>query len=189
MNLKELTWENHKNAERKKFASVLMSGKITPKLYYRYLTNQFYMYNILEARLRNLAPELGSTGVFRAEAIRCDMQELEDEHGFVFDPKLLSTVTSEYANHIENLNMNEDVDGLIAHMYVRHFGDMYGGAMIAKRVPGSGKMYQFEDKENLKVHLRDLLNDDMADEANRCFEYAIRLFEELGDYAGLGSSD
>ena len=70
MNLKELTWENHKSAERKKFASVLMSGKITPKLYYRYLTNQFYMYNILEARLRNLAPELGSTDVFRAEAIR-----------------------------------------------------------------------------------------------------------------------
>ena len=117
------------------------------------------------------------------------MQELEEEHGFVFDPRQLSNVTSEYANHIENLMLNEDVDGLIAHMYVRHFGDMYGGAMIAKRVPGSGKMYQFEDKEDLKVHLRGLLNDDMADEANRCFGYAIRLFEELGDYASLGSSD
>jgi len=186
MNLKELTWENHKKAERKKFASVLMSGKITPELYYRYLTNQFYMYNILEARLRNLAPELVETGVFRAERIRADMQELEEQHGFVFDPKLLTVVTSEYANHIENLMLNEDVDGLIAHMYVRHFGDMYGGAMISKRVPGSGSMYEFEDKENLKVYLRGLLNDDMAPEANRCFEYAIRLFEELGEYACMG---
>jgi heme oxygenase len=64
-------------------------------------------------------------------------------------------------------------------MYVRHFGDMYGGAMIAKKVPGSGMMYYFEEKEELKEKLRSLLNDDMADEANRCFEFAIRLFEEL----------
>ena len=74
MNLKELTWENHKNAERKKFASVLMSGKITPKLYYRYLTNQFYMYNILEAILRHLSPAFVSTCVFLAEAIICNLQ-------------------------------------------------------------------------------------------------------------------
>jgi hypothetical protein len=40
-------------------------------------------------------------------------------------------------------------------------------------------MYEFEDKENLKASLRELLIDDMAPEANICFEYAIRLFEEL----------
>jgi len=34
MSLKELTWENHKSAERKKFASILMSGDIDPLLYY-----------------------------------------------------------------------------------------------------------------------------------------------------------
>jgi len=189
MNLKELTWENHKTAERKKFASVLLSGKITPELYYRYLTNQFYMYNILEARLRSLVPELSETDIFRSVKIRDDMQELEEVFGFVFDPHKLSVVTSEYSTHIENLFLNEDVDGLIAHMYVRHFGDMYGGSIIAKRVPGSATMYEFEDKESLKSQMRTLLNDQMSDEANRCFEYAIRLFEELGDYASLGSSD
>jgi heme oxygenase len=107
------------------------------------------------------------------------MQELEEQHGFVFDPATISRTTAEYATHIENLQKAEDLDALTAHMYVRHFGDMYGGAMISKKVPGAGLMYEFEDKENLKASLRELLIDDMAPEANICFEYAIRLFEEL----------
>ena len=86
MNLKELTWENHKKAERREFASILMSGKIEPELYYRYLTNQFYMYNILEAGLRTCGLPTSYWGVFRASRIRLDMQELEEQHGFVFDP-------------------------------------------------------------------------------------------------------
>lgn len=177
MNLKELTWENHKDAERKKFAHILMSGKISPSLYYKYLTNQFYSYVILEKRLRDegFPPDLYD--VFRAEAIREDLQELEEEYGFAFDPFNLTASQAQYSAHVETL----DYQGLVAHMYVRHFGDMYGGAMIAKKVPGSGKMYQFEDKETLKTKLRELLNDDMADEANRCFKFAIRLFEELAN--------
>ena len=40
-----------------------------------------------------------------------------------------------------------------------------------------------KNKEELKVHLREMLNDDMGAEANVCFEYAIELFEELGKIA------
>jgi heme oxygenase len=68
---------------------------------------------------------------------------------------------------------------LLAHIYVRHFGDMYGGQMIAKRNPGSGKMYQFENVDELKEIVRSRLDDDMSDEANMCFQFAIRLFKEL----------
>jgi hypothetical protein len=45
--------------------------------------------------------------------------------------------------------------------------------------PGSGKMYDFDDVETLKQTVRSQLSDDMADEANRCFEFAIQLFKEL----------
>ena len=86
--------------------------------------------------------------------------------------------TKDYAKYCEELYYNNK-DGLIAHMYVRHFGDMYGGAMIAKRIPGSGTMYQFDDVDTLKTTVRGMLDDSMAPEANRCFEFAIRLFEEL----------
>jgi heme oxygenase len=178
VNLKELTWENHKSAERKRFAKTLMSGSIDPALYYKYLTNQFYNYVALEYRIP--LGILGLEGIRRANLLRDDLQELETTYGLVFDGSLITQSTQEYITYCEEL-YEKDRSGLIAHMYVRHFGDMYGGAMIQKRVPGSGKMYDFIDKEELKLRVRSLLHDDMADEANACFRFAIRLFGELED--------
>ena len=176
MNLKELTWENHKSAERKKFASVLMSGNIDPALYHRYLVNQFYNYVALEYKMPLV--ELGLRGIARSELISEDIIELEDMYGLDRANVSIAQSTKDYAEYCEELYDNNK-DGLIAHMYVRHFGDMYGGAMIAKRIPGSGMMYQFDDVEKLKTNVRNMLNDSMAPEANRCFKFAIRLFEEL----------
>ena len=48
-NLKELTWEHHKEAERQDYVKVLMSGKINPRFYATYLWNQHKKYDILEA--------------------------------------------------------------------------------------------------------------------------------------------
>jgi heme oxygenase len=87
-------------------------------------------------------------------------------------------VVAQYTGHVMGLN---SIDDLLAHIYVRHFGDMYGGQMIKKRNPGSGKMYEFDDVEGLKITVRARLKDSMADEANRCFEFAMQLFEELGE--------
>jgi heme oxygenase len=176
VNLKELTWENHKSAERKKFASVLMSGNIDPALYHRYLVNQFYNYVALEYKMPLV--ELGLRGINRAELISEDIIELEDMYGLDRADVSIAQSTKDYAKYCEELYDNNK-DGLIAHMYVRHFGDMYGGAMIAKRIPGSGMMYKFENVDTLKTTVRGMLDDSMAPEANRCFEFAIRLFEEL----------
>jgi heme oxygenase len=85
------------------------------------------------------------------------------------------SVVRKYERHVITL----DREGILAHIYVRHFGDMYGGQMIRKRNPGSGSMYDFDNVEELKTKIRSMLNDDMADEANRCFEFAMELFEEL----------
>lgn len=181
MNLKELTWENHKRAERKGFAKTLLSGNISPELYYKYLTNQYYSYVILEDALRIQGLPIYLHSVFRAPHILNDMQELEQLHGLSYTPYITTPSNAQYVDHIYNLEKNGEYQKLLAHMYVRHFGDMYGGAIIQKRVPGSGTMYDFDNKEELKLQLRELLNDDMADEANICFEFAIRLFEELED--------
>ena len=47
-NLKELTWEHHKNAERQDFVKELMSGNISKKKYATLLFNlhpQFFLIN------------------------------------------------------------------------------------------------------------------------------------------------
>ena len=189
MNLKELTWENHKRAERKGFAKILLGGDITPELYYRYLTNQYYSYVILEDALKLQGLPIYLHPVFRAKHILNDMQELEQLYGLSYDPYMTGSSNAQYVDHIYTLEKNGEYHKLLAHMYVRHFGDMYGGAIIQKRVPGSGTMYNFDNKEELKQLLRELLTDDMAEEANICFEFAIRLFEELEHVADLEQPD
>ena len=175
--LKELTWENHSKAERTEHARKLLKG-MSPQEYHRYIYNQYVQYAVLESRARELGVLTGIENIARAKAISMDMVELEREHGIQRNVDLLCPVVARYTAHIMRL---EDKEDLLAHIYVRHFGDMYGGQMIAKRNPGSGKMYEFENVEELKTTVRSMLNDNMADEANRCFEFAMQLFEELGD--------
>lgn len=170
--LKELTWEVHQRAERTEFARKLIKG-LTPEDYHKYLYNQYMIYSILENAAESLLPELKS--INRAEHIYADLRELEKDYAIGTTPALLMPVVREYERHVIKL----DRDGLLAHIYVRHFGDMYGGQMIKKRNPGSGTMYNFDNVEELKSRVRSMLNDNMAEEANRCFEFAIQLFTEL----------
>jgi heme oxygenase len=90
-------------------------------------------------------------------------------------------VVTEYIQYI--LSIKDDPKKLLAHLYVRHFGDLSGGQMIAKRVPGGGKMYQFDgDPESIKNILRAKLDDSLADEAIVCFDFAGKLFEQMMDF-------
>ena len=173
--LKELTWANHQKAERTEHARKLLKG-MTPDEYYRYIYNQWVMYAVLENRAREHGVLDGIENIARANAIHTDMVELEHEHNITRDVNLLCQVVADYTDYVMHM---KDKDEFLAHIYVRHFGDMYGGQMIKKRQPGSGTMYNFENVEELKTTVRAMLNDDMADEANTCFEFAMQLFEEL----------
>jgi heme oxygenase len=173
--LKELTWANHQKAERTNHASKLLRC-MTPEEYHRYLYNQYVMYAVLESQATEYGVLEGIEDIARAEAIRKDLEELEVAHGIERNGDLLCQVVADYTDYCMHMKDREE---FLAHLYVRHFGDMYGGQMIKKRNPGSGKMYEFNDVEKLKTTVRAMLTDDMADEANTCFEFAMQLFEEL----------
>jgi len=174
-NLKQLTKQHHDNAERTEFADLLMSGSISPKLYQEYLHAQLQNYMILESAV-NIPIELEP--IFRSSQMEEDLQEIEAiYHLEEIEDNLQSTI--EYNHHIQTLIEEEDNDALLAHLYVRHFGDAHGGQMIKRHVPGNGTMYEFENRKALIDGVRELLHDGMADEAKICFEYAERLFHEL----------
>jgi heme oxygenase len=175
MSLKELTHDAHKEAEPKQFVKVLFSGKIDPKIYALYLKNQHPCYEILEVCAMMYPGLLGGADARRAPAIDSDFQELWDRD-VDGDPTILPVV-KRYIDYI--MSIKDDPKKLLAHIYVRHFGDMAGGQMIKKRVPGSGRMYQFENADALKASIREKLSDDMADEAKVCFRFAGELFEEM----------
>lgn len=174
MSLRDLTHEVHQQAERTEFARKLIKG-LSPKEYHLYLYNQYMIYSILETAAETVLPELKE--IYRANRIYADLRELEREYSIETTPDMLMPVVSAYERHVIKLDRN----GLLAHIYVRHFGDMYGGQMIKKRNPGSGTMYDFDDVENLKIKVRSMLSDDMAEEARICFDFAIRLFKDLSN--------
>ena len=174
--LKELTWAHHQSAERRAFAKELISGKIDPKLYHKFLTCQYMNYEILEKNT-TIPPNLHA--IKRAPRIFQDIRELEQMYGFEPDGNFPPSV-NKYGAHINVLADSDNNEKLLAHMYVRHFGELHGGQIIKKKTPGSGLMYDFEgDTKVLIEEFRKLLNDDMADEAKLCFDFASELFDEL----------
>jgi heme oxygenase len=174
MSLKDLTHDAHKNAETQPFVKVLFSGKINPKLYATFLKNQHPCYEILEVCAMPHQLLHGLPDIRRAPAILADFQELWTEADG--DPQMLPT-TDNYIKYI--LSIKDQPQRLMAHIYVRHMGDLAGGQMIAKRVPGSGRMYQFEDADVLKTAIRERINDDMAEEAKVCFQFAADMFKDI----------
>jgi heme oxygenase len=175
MSLKDLTHEAHRNAETQPFVKILFSGKIDPKLYATYLKNQHPMYEVLEVCAMPLQLLHGLPDMRRAPAILEDFIELWGKDNT--DQPKIAPATMKYVAYI--LSIKDDPKKLMAHLYVRHMGDLAGGQMIAKRVPGAGKYYQFADPEALKIAIRERLDDSMADEAKVCFEYATEFFKDM----------
>ena len=174
MSLKDLTWEHHKYAETRPFVKVLFSGKITPEAYATYLYNQHKCYDLLEAiaMMHGLMNDYPT--IRRAPSIHEDFMELWTSK------ELPTEVPSVKVYHAHLMSIKDDPKKILAHLYVRHFGDLSGGQMIAKRVPGAGKYYQFDgDPVEIKNVLRAKLDDSLAEEAAVCFKFAADMFDDL----------
>jgi|TARA_B100001540_G_scaffold14188_2_gene12343 heme oxygenase len=175
MSLKNLTRKNHTNAERSWFAGLMMSGNISNEQYALYLKQQYECYNALENRFNSVKTiECIPKKLKRATAIKEDIEELCED----FNKIPIFRSTEKYVHYILHQCAEEF---LYAHVYVRYLGDLRGGQMIAKRIPGSGKYYKFEDSGDLEVFIRTNLeeNEPFVNECNKCFESAITLFADL----------
>ena len=180
MSLKELTKQNHSNAERSWFAGRMFSGQITNPEYAIYLKQQYESYRALENRFDSLGSssnvQFPDERIKRAANIHEDLMEM-DSNG---DNLPILESTKSYCSYIENCPENL----LYAHVYVRYLGDLKGGQMIASRVPGSGEYYKFESPDELENSIRESLrnDEDFVNESKKCFDIAILLFEDLKSY-------
>lgn len=179
MSLKEITKELHADAERTVFAKKLVTGNITQEEYANYLWQMVLVYTGIE----NFADSQGQLDnlpdIKRANKIYNDCIELVGPH---HNLRWLPD-TIEYYKYLLDLYNNPNRRHLIkAHLYCRHMGDLFGGQIIAKKVPGSGRFYQFDNAESLKLRIREELTDDLGDEAKVAFEWAIKLMKALNVY-------
>jgi heme oxygenase len=171
--LKEQTHEKHKEAETQPFIKEIFQKKVSKHKYAEYLYQLYLIYHAME----NIAgPKLGAyegiPGLYRSKAIFEDFQELAV-------PDKTYTIkesTLKYIQYIMDITEHND---LVAHMYVRYLGDLNGGQIFAKLIPGSGTMFQFENKEELTNNFRAKLNDNMGLEACVAFDFNIAIVKEF----------
>lgn len=176
-NLKELTKQEHRRAERTAFMSRMLKKNITPYQYYVYLKNQFLAYTTLEyyASTHNLLN--GKLEVInRGPALLQDIMTMELQNKF--DSSETMESTKDYVDYIKEIS--GDPDKLLAHIYVRHMGDLSGGQIIKKLIPGPTNLYEFDgNAEDLKNDIREKLHDGLHEEAKTCFEMVQKFLEEL----------
>jgi len=171
--LKEQTQEKHKEAEAQPFIKEIFQKRVDKHKYAEYLYQLYLIYNAME----NIAgPKLGTyegiPGLYRAELIFKDFQEL----AIPDKPYTIKEHTLKYIQYIMDITEHDD---LLAHMYVRYLGDLNGGQIFAKLIPGSGTMFQFENKEELTTNFRAKLNDNMGPEACVAFDFNIAIVKEF----------
>jgi heme oxygenase len=173
MSLKELTKEKHDIAEKTNFMQAIFKNKLPFNIWCDYIYQRQLIYNGIE-------------GVAGACGLLTDLPDICRTHYLYRDYNNNTNKDTfhkfrqpaiDYHNYI--LKLFPDKDRIMAHLYVWHMGDLYGGQMIKKIIPGSHLSLTFKDPELLKNNLRAKLKDTMADEANIAFDWAIKL---LNDY-------
>ena len=177
MSLKEITKDLHHEAETTKFAKELLSGKIGGKQYANYLYNMLAIYDPIEWYNKRQGFFTNLHDLPRLKAIYADFTELDE-----CDYYYLTPATLEYQAYLHKLGNDPERKHLIkAHLYVRHMGDLFGGQIIKKQVAhiSSGKFYDFENADAMKASIRELLSDDLGDEARVAFEFAIKMMKDL----------
>ena len=191
LDIKDLTLEHHKNAERQEFVRILMSGNIDEKLYATYLYNQLQCYSVLEKYGLHNSLFRDTPGLLRAEHIHYDYRHLWTDIGA---PPEITQSTKDYIAHIESIQ--DEAMKLYAHIYVRHMGDLSGGQMIMRKTPGPNRYYRFKDKqvgeyrrivkETINTYLN-VYEYSVVPEAIYCFESATKLFKEMKELHDLGT--
>jgi heme oxygenase len=164
MTLKEATAELHSKAEKMDFNQRMFAGKLSNDEYLNYLIQQSYIFQEIENR------NLPHSNLQRLSSINEDINELG---GYKFK---ISKPTTDYVVYLGDLNQSE----LNAHIYLNYLALVYGGQMMKSKVPGSGKMYEFEgDMMELIGSIRSIQKDEWATEVNKGFQYIINILDEL----------
>ena len=172
--LREVTQQRHQAVEDLPFTQYLLRGGITREHYVIYLAEMLAIYQRLEhlatqAGLLDDMPELP-----RANRIQQDFEELGADYQHELTP-----ATEHYLKHLEDLAKSERSGDLFAHIYVRHLGDMYGGKLISRVVPGSGAWYEFDNRADLVKRFNAHITMDLADEALVAFDHFGNIFQDL----------
>jgi heme oxygenase len=178
MSLKDLTSAKHAEAESTKFMKAVFAKTLPFDLWVDWTYQKWLFYGAIEGaaganRLLGDLPDLR-----RAFYLAMDYAEMNGSNPrHEFRP-----VVVDYYNYL--LSISKDPNKIMAHLYTWHMGDMFGGQMIKKIVPGAHRNLEFEDARTLMTNIRAKLDDSMGEEANVAFDWAIRMMRDYDSSLG-----
>jgi heme oxygenase len=178
MSLKEITAEKHAEAETTPFMKAVFAKTLPQDLWIDWTYQKWLFYGAIEGaaganRLLSDLPDLR-----RAFYLFMDYNEMNTEkkkHEF-------RPVAIAYYNYL--ISIANDPNKVMAHLYTWHMGDMFGGQMIKKIVPGTHRNLEFEDPRTLITNIRAKLDDSMGAEANVAFDWAIQMMRDYDSSLG-----
>jgi heme oxygenase len=182
MSLKELTADKHREAETTAFMRAVFDQTLPEGLWADWTYQKTLFYSAIEgaAGACDLLDDLPD--IRRAFYLYQDFEDMWDKD--TTRPGYRAVVV-DYYNYL--LSISQEPNRVMAHLYTWHMGDMFGGQMIKKIVPGSHRNLEFADPRTLMTNIRAKLDDSMADEANTAFDWAIRMMrdydKDLGEVA------
>jgi len=176
--LKELTAEIHAEAESQPFIKSIFSGNVDKEKYRDYVFQLIHLYGVLEALgdTHNLFE--GMEELRRASSAELDFVELLEDEDL---NHRLNKPTFEYLQYLNRREVLTDPKRILAHIYVRHMGDLFGGQQLAKLTPGTGQMYKFDDIPKLIKAVRSKIDPSLADEAIIAFKHNIEMIKVYND--------
>lgn len=166
--LKELTKEKHAIAESQPFIKSIFANEVNKEKYIDYLYQLYLVYFFLEKNGHELFK--GIENMKRTKLVLKDFLELIGNGNY---KNIALKDTKDYLNYIDSIR--DDSKKLLAHIYVRHMGDLFGGQQLKKLVPGSGNMFEFKNIPGLIVEMRLRCGPELADEANVAFDWNIAI--------------
>lgn len=170
MNIREQTKEIHELAEKTKFSQRMVNGEISNQDYLNYLVCQRKIFQTMETWNEFNIPH---SALPRVEAIEQDIAELKERDPSCVE-NLLPNVVNEYHYYMLGCMEPEQFN---SHVYVNYMGMLFGGSIVKKNAPTSGRLYNFENRTDCIAAIRELNLD--VTQVKKAFLYHIEMLLEL----------
>ena len=175
MTLKEFIKPIHDRAEHHPMAQSMVNWTISAAAYADLLANLLLAYGDVESKARRVGWVEQLDGITRFSAMLEDLAELTSEHNL--ETTIYHDFIAEYCDRV----WRQSKAATLAHIYVHHMGDMFGGQMLKGKLPGKCRRYEFDDRKDLIAKIRENLSHDKAEmqEAIAAFDFVIGIYDRV----------
>lgn len=173
MSIKDLTKEKHREAENTPFMRSVFAKTLPAQVWTYWTFNKMHWYNVIETRARDAGFLDNIIGLERTYKLYQDFKEMSGKYSSDY---FVGAITEKYCQYLLDLPKEK----ILAHLYVWHFGDLYGGQQIRNILSDvPHRNLDFSNAQELIASLRPQLSDDLAEEANIAFDWAILLMSQF----------